>query len=160
MQMNDPSTTLRVDRNTLRTNQAFIVGLTVLAFVLGDEIGRWLILGTGLVLAAGTIYRPFALFKQVHRRILLPAGLLGAAPEVEDPMPHEFAQAIGASFLLASAVALFGGATTLGWVLSWIVTALAFINLTVQFCAGCFVYFQLDRIGLLPASIASGRLER
>ena len=158
--MNDPSTTLRIDRNTLRTNQAFIVGLTVLAFVLGDEIGRWLILGTGLVLTIGTIYRPLALFKQVHRRILMPAGLLDAAPKVEDPMPHEFAQAVGASFLLASTLALFGGATNLGWVLSWIVTALAFINLTVQFCAGCFVYFQLDRIGLPPASIASGRLAR
>ena len=158
--MNELPPNLRVDRNTLRTNQAFIVGLTLLGFVLGDEAGRWVILGTGLVLAAGTIYRPLALFKQVHRRILLPAGILNAAPKLEDPMPHEFAQAIGAAFLLASALALFGGATSLGWVLSWIVTALAFINLTVQFCAGCFVYFQLDKIGLLPASIASGRLER
>ena len=157
--MNEPST-LRIDRNTLRTNQAFIVGFTVLAFVLGDDVGRWIVLGTGLVLAVGTIYRPLALFKQVHRKILLPGGLLGAAPEFEDPMPHEFAQAVGAVFLLGAAAALFGGATGLGWVLNWIVTALAFINLTVQFCAGCFVYFQLDRVGLLPASIASSRFQR
>ncbi len=157
--MNEPST-LRIDRNTLRTNQAFIVGFTVLAFVLGDDVGRWIVLGTGLVLAVGTIYRPLALFKQFHRKILLPAGLLAAAPEFEDPMPHEFAQAVGAVFLFGAAAALFGGASGLGWVLNWIVTALAFINLTVQFCAGCFVYFQLDRVGLLPASIASSRVQR
>jgi len=38
--MTTPSSPLRVDRNTLRTNQAFIVGLTVLAFVLGRDIGQ------------------------------------------------------------------------------------------------------------------------
>jgi hypothetical protein len=147
----------RVDRNTLRTNQAFIVLLTVAAFILGSDLGRWLILFTGLVMALGTAHPALALFKQVHQRILKPAGILGPDVHAEDPMPHQFAQAMGSVFLLAAFVALVSGATTLGWVLSWIVTALAFINLTVQFCAGCFVYFQLDRFGLLPRSIASSR---
>lgn len=150
----------RVDRNTLRTNQAFIVGLTVLAFVLGVEAGRWLVLGTGLVMALGTIDDRLALFKQVHRRILKPAGILGPNVHIEDPMPHQFAQGMGGVVLLLAAALLFGGATTAGWTLNWIVTALAFINLTVQFCAGCFIYLQLDRRGLLPASIASTRAAR
>jgi Na+/melibiose symporter-like transporter len=147
----------RVDRNTLRTNQAFIVGLTVLAFILGDAVGRWVVLFTGLVMALGTIHATFALFKQVHQRVLKPAGLLGPDVHAEDPMPHQFAQALGAVFLLAAFVALAGGAILLGWVLTWIVTALAFVNLAVQFCAGCFMYYQLDRFGLLPRAIASSR---
>ena len=147
----------RVDRNTLRTNQAMIVALTVLAFVLGAEVGRWVVLGTALVMALGTAHPAFALFKQLHQRILRPLGILGPDVHPEDPMPHQFAQAIGAVFLLASSAALFGGAETLGWVLNAVVTALAFINLTVAFCAGCFMYFQLDRRGLLPRSIASSR---
>jgi hypothetical protein len=154
------STPHRVDRNTLRTNQAFIVILTVLGFVVGLEAGRWIILFTGLVLALGTVHPAFALFKQIHQRILRPTGILKADVHAEDPMPHQFAQAIGAIFLLAASGALFGGAPTTGWVLTWIVTALAFINLTVQFCAGCFVYFQLDKRGLLPRSIATGRAVR
>jgi heme/copper-type cytochrome/quinol oxidase subunit 4 len=141
----------------LRTNQAFIVGLTILAFLLGVEAGQWVILTTALVMALGTVHSGFALFMQVHRRILKPAGILPANVHVEDPMPHQFAQAVGATFLLASFAALVSGAVTAGWVLSWIVTALAFINLTVQFCLGCFMYLQLDRRGLLPASIASTR---
>ncbi|MDA1010915.1 MAG: DUF4395 domain-containing protein [Chloroflexi bacterium] len=152
-----PATPYRVDRNTLRTNQAFIVGLTVLAFVLGAEIGQWVVLFVGLVMGLGTIHEGFALFKQVHRRILRTAGILGPNIQVEDPMPHQFAQGMGAVFLLAAFLALVAGAVTVGWVLTWMVAFLAFINLTVQFCAGCFIYFQLDRRGLLPASIASTR---
>lgn len=151
---------LRVDRNTLRTNQAFIVVLTVLAFILGAEVGRWLVLFTGLVMALGTVHPAFALFKQVHQKFLKPRGILGADVHREDPMPHQFAQGMGAVVLLVAVVLLFTGVTTVGWVLTWAVAALAFINLTVQFCAGCFIYFQLDRIGLLPAALGSRRLAR
>lgn len=151
------STPLRVDRNTLRTNQAFIVGLTVIAFVVGRDVGQWIVLGTGLVMLFGTLDERLALFKQVHRRLLKPAGILGADVKIEDPMPHQFAQAMGAVVLLLAFLALVGGATQVGWALTLIVTALAFVNLAVQFCTGCFIYYQLDRRGLLPASIASTR---
>lgn len=150
-------TRYRVDRNTLRTNQAFIVGLTVLAFVLGADVGVWVVLGTAAVMAAGTLDERLALFKQAHRRVLKPLGMLGSNIQAEDPMPHRFAQAVGAVFLFAAAAALFGDASLVGWTLNFIVTALAFINLTISFCVGCFMYFQLDRFGLLPSSIASDR---
>ena len=155
--MTSPSSRYRVDRNTLRTNQAGIVLFSMLAFILGDDVGRWLVLGTGLVLAGGTLDARLALFKQFHQRVLKPAGLLGADIHPEDPMPHQFAQAMGAVFLLLATVALVTGATVAGWVLVWLVAAFAFLNLAVQFCAGCFIYYQLDRVGLLPRSIASTR---
>ena len=154
------STAYRVDRNTLRTNQAFIIILTMLAFVLGDALGRWLILFTGAVMVAGTFVPALALFKQVHQRLLKPAGLLGADVRAEDPMPHQFAQAFGGVVLLTAFVALLGGATLAGWALNWMVTALAFVNLTVQFCMGCFIYYQLDRVGMLPRVIAGNRTAR
>ena len=152
-----PETRYRVDRNMLRVNQAFIVGLTALAVVTGGDVGRWIVLATGLVMAAGTAHTGFALFMQTHRRVLKPLGIVGSRIVVEDPMPHQFAQAVGATFLIAATIALFSGAWTVGWALTLVVTALAFINLTIEFCAGCFVYLQLDRRGLLPRSIASNR---
>lgn len=151
------STVYRVDRNTLRTNQGFIIALTVLAFVIGDASGRWLILFTAAVMLLGTFVPALALFKLVHQRVLKPRGLLGPDVRDEDPMPHQFAQAVGGVVLLASFLALLGGATIAGWTLSWIVTALAFINITVDFCIGCFVYFHLDRFGMLPHAIAADR---
>lgn len=153
-------TPYRVDRNTLRTNQAGIVLFSVVAFVLGGDVGRWLVLATGLVLTVSTLDPRLALFKQVHRRILLPSGIVGPDVHVEDPMPHQFAQGMGAVVLLLASVALFSGAAVVGWVLTWLVAALAFINLALAFCAGCFIYYQLDRVGLLPASIASSRAAR
>jgi hypothetical protein len=158
--MSGVSPSYRVDRNTLRTNQAFIVGLTVLAFVINGDVGAAIVLATGLVMAAGTIHEGFALFKQAHRRVLLPLGIVGRDVRTEDPMPHQFAQAVGAAFLFAAAAALAAGLAPLGWGLNFVVTALAFVNLTVQFCVGCFFYFQLDRRGMLPHSIASDRAAR
>jgi len=57
---------------------------------------------------------------------------------------------VGAAFLGAAAVALFVGAAVAGWVLAWIVVALAAVNLSIGFCAGCFVYVQLERLGVFP----------
>jgi hypothetical protein len=69
----------------------------------------------------------------------------------DDPAPHRFAQGVGAAFLIVATLVLFlSKATTLGWALDLIVFALAAINMTIGFCAGCLVYFYLGRIGLLP----------
>jgi hypothetical protein len=53
---------------------------------------------------------------------------------------------MGAIVLLLAVVALFAGAATLGWGLTFVVIALAAVNLIFGFCAGCFVYFQLQRL--------------
>ena len=140
---------MRVDRSALKTNQAFIITLTVLAFILGqDGGGTWLVLFTGLVMAAGTFDPRLALFQQFYHRVLKPGGLLKPQVVAEDPTPHRFAQGMGAAFLLLATVFLLADLPVVGWTLSWIVTFLAVVNLTVNFCAGCFVYFQLERLGL------------
>ncbi len=60
-------------------------------------------------------------------------------------------QGVGAAFLIASSLVLFlTSATAVGWALDLIVFVLAGINLTVGFCTGCFVYYHLGRMGVLP----------
>ncbi len=39
----------------------------------------------------------------------------------------------------------------LGWGLSLMVVVLAMVNLFAEFCAGCFVFYQLERLGLIGA---------
>jgi hypothetical protein len=56
---------------------------------------------------------------------------------------------VGAAFLGLSVLALVVGANVAGWLLAWIVVVLAAINLAIGFCAGCFLYVQLERLGLL-----------
>jgi uncharacterized membrane protein len=139
----------RVDRTALRVNQASIILLSLIGFVLGTEGGRWLIALVALVLALGTILPGAALFKLIYARVLKPRGLLRPDVIADDPRAHRFAQGVGAAFLGAGAIALFAGWNALGWTLVWIVVALAAINLLFGFCAGCFVYYQLGRRGLL-----------
>ena len=142
----------RVDRNALRFNQACIVLFTVLAFVLGAGVGKWLVLAVSAVMLAGTAYAPASLFKGVYRHVFVRLGILRPNVVPEDPAPHQFAQGLGGTFLLASFIALLVGAAVVGWVLAWMVVALALINLLFGFCAGCFLYFQLERLGLIPRS--------
>lgn len=139
---------LVVDTTALRFNQACIVALVALAFLFRQP---WLALGVGVVLALGTAVPALALFQQVYRKILRPAGLLKARVHPDDPAPHRFAQGVGATFLLAAGASLLlFNLPVLGWGLALIVVALAAINLFAGFCAGCFVYYQLGRVGIFP----------
>lgn len=138
----------KVDTTALKFNQAAIIALTLLGFLL-DQPG--LVLVVGLVLAIGTIVPSAALFKQIYFKLLKPTQLLQPHVITDDPAPHQFAQGVGAIFLLASSSALLlWNAVALGWLLAWIVIVLAAVNLFLGFCAGCFVYYQLDRWGVLP----------
>jgi hypothetical protein len=142
-----------VDRTALRINQMTIIVVIALAFALGTGLGgAWIVLALGASLAAGVVRPSVSPMRQIYLRVLRPLRLARPDLVADDPAPHRFAQAIGAVFLGAAALALFGGATVAGWVLAWIVVTLAAVNISVGFCAGCFMYVQLERLGLLGGS--------
>lgn len=138
----------RLDRNALRFNQAAIIALTLLAFVLGQPVGQGIVVGVATVMLLGTLYAPLSGFKLFYWRVVVRTGLIRPRVVVEDPAPHQFAQGVGSVFLFAAFVALLLGASVVGWALAWVVIALAAVNLLFDFCAGCFLYFQLGRLGL------------
>lgn len=140
----------KVDHSALKTNQVFIITLLVLAFVLN----LWpLVAFVSAVMIIGTIWPQAALFKRVYRHVLKPAGIVKPDVIEDNPEPHRFAQGLGGAFTLASALALLGGVTVVGWGLAWLVVGLAALNLFLGFCCGCFVYYQLNRLGV-PGFIA------
>ena len=138
-----PAGRRQVDRTALRVNQACIIGFLALAFLLDQP---WLVAFVCAVMAIGTAFPQAALFQRIYRDVLRPAGLLKPDLHDEDAAPHRFAQGMGAAVLLIATIALIAGATVLGWGLSFVVIALAAVNLFFGFCAGCFVYFQLQRL--------------
>lgn len=142
------------DHSVLKVGQVFIMSLNLLAFVLGFVLGvrgAWLLVPlVGTVMALGVMSRDLNLFRQVYLKALKPAGIVKPRVHQEDPTPHVFAQGVGAAFLGFATVAFLLGLTLAGWVLSWIVIVLAFVNFAFDFCVGCQVYFQLDRMNLLP----------
>jgi hypothetical protein len=140
----------KVDTTSIKFNQASIITLTLLAYLFDLP---WLVLFVGAVLAVGTIWPGAALFQQTYRQVLKPIGWLKPYVIDDDPAPHRFAQGVGATFLGLSSLALLVlNAISLGWGLAGLVVVLAAINLFFNFCAGCFVYYQLMRLGLIRRS--------
>jgi len=139
-------TTLRkVDHSALKVNQAFIIALLALAFALNAV---WLVVFVAAVMLLGTAVPSLSLFKRVYQHVLRPAGLVKPNLIVDNPEPHRFAQGFGGVVLLAAIAALFAGAAAVGWALVGLVIALAALNLFLGFCAGCFVYYQLNKLGV------------
>jgi hypothetical protein len=85
-------------------------------------------------------------FGFLYKRLLKPRGWVRPDVLPDNPEPHRFAQGLGTVFLAAGVLALFAGSALLGWSLVWLVIALAALNLFVGFCAGCAVYYWLNRL--------------
>ncbi len=139
----------RVDTHLAKFSQASTVALSALAFAFQQPV-IVLILAIIMTLAAlfPTTVNPYRL---LYRGIVLRLGLWKPRVVEDDPAPHRFAQGVGAVFLIAATLVLYlTTAYAVGWTLDVIVFVLAGINLTVGFCAGCFVYYHLGRLGITP----------
>ncbi len=144
-------TNRKVDHSALRTNQAFIITLLVFAFVLDV---KWLVAFVSIVMLVGTIWPKVALFKAVYFYALKPLNL--ARPDVknDNPEPHLFAQGLGGVFLLAATLAFALNGAVAGWALTWLVVALAALNLFAGICVGCMLYYWFNRLGVPGFKVA------
>jgi hypothetical protein len=119
--------------------------LLIAAFLLDS----WLLAAfVGAVMLLGTVVPQLALFKHVYQYILKPNNLVKSDVHEDNPEPHRFAQGFGGVFVALSVLSLLMGQTVLGWDLTWVVVVLAALNFFVGFCAGCFVYYQLNKLGV------------
>jgi hypothetical protein len=134
----------KVDHSALRVNQAAIISLLILAFVLNSP---WLVAGVALIMLLGTALGGPG-FKWIYSGFLKPRGIVKSDVIHDNPQPHVFAQGMGGTVLVISLTGFMLGSPLAGWVLAWLVVALAALNLFVGFCAGCFVYYWLVRLHL------------
>lgn len=120
--------------------------LPAIAFVLGSPPAEYLLLATGVVMAASVLGGPrFSLFGQLFKAVR-PA--LGIGPGRREAVaPHRFAEGLGAICLLAASAFYFAGATLVGQVLTLMVAALALLNAAAGICIGCQMYLLFKRFG-------------
>jgi len=135
----------KVDHSALRTNQAFIIGLLVLAFIVDAQ---WLVAFVAAVMLIGTIVPQAALFKAVYLYVLKPLRIARPDVRVDNPEPHQFAQGVGGTVLSLATIAFALNAPAFGWGLAWLVVALAALNLFAGICVGCMMYYWLNRLGV------------
>ncbi len=135
----------KVDQSALKVNQGFIIALLLLAFIL-DTV--WLVAFVGVVMLLGTAVPTLALFQRIYRHILKPMGVVKSHIITDNPEPHRFAQGFGGVVVALAVLSLLVGQTILGWALVGLVVVLAAMNLFLGFCAGCFLYYQLNKLGV------------
>ena len=141
----------KVDHSALRTNQAFIIGLLLIGFVTDVKA---LVAFVAAVMLIGTFLPKVSLFKAVYVYFLKPRGLVKPDVKIDNPEPHLFAQGVGGAFLTAATLAFLANAATVGWALTWIVIALAALNLFAGICVGCLMYYWLNRLGVPGFKVA------
>lgn len=137
-------TITRVDHSALRVNQAVIITLSVLAFILNVP---WLVAIVGAGMLIGTALKQPG-FRVIYTGFLKPRGIVKPDVFVDNPQPHVFAQGMGGTVIAIAVGAFLLNSALVGWALTWLVIALAALNLFAGFCAGCFVYYWLSRLNL------------
>ncbi len=135
----------QVDITAIKFGQGLTAGMLAVAF-LSD---LW-----PVAAAVGAINLISALAPRLNPTVWLYRQLgpaLDLRPRlIEDEMrPHIFARGFSGAVTLAGAATVWVGMPVLGWALTLMVAALAILNITVGFCAGCFTYYQLQRVGLV-----------
>lgn len=130
-----------IDARAPRFNQIAVGSVTLLALV----TGAWpLVTIMALQLIAGLrLGRRFCLPCVFYFEVVQPR--LGEGP-IEDARPPRFANIVGAIFLTAATGAFAVELTAVGWVLTGMVSTLAFLAATTGFCVGCEIYKLIARL--------------
>jgi hypothetical protein len=134
----------KVDHSVLKSHQIIIIVLNLLAFILNQPI---LAAFVALMMGIGAALKTPG-FGFVYKYILKPRSWMKPDVLDDNPEPHRFSQIVGYVFMLAGSIALFFGSAVLGWILVWIVIALASLNAFGGFCVGCAVYYWLARFNV------------
>ncbi|HVC04058.1 MAG TPA: DUF4395 domain-containing protein [Candidatus Acidoferrales bacterium] len=140
------------DRSVLKVNQMILMVAIVLGYVIGLAYPgiAWILPVLAVMMLAAVASPSLNIPRILYTQVLRPSGIVKPRIVQEDPAPHRFAQLLGGVFLAAASIFVITDLLLVAWVLAWIVAALAFLNFAFNICAGCIMYAQLVRIGLLP----------
>ncbi len=135
----------RVDKTGLKVGQATTIIVLLIAFVLGSPL---LVALIAIAQLLGGLNSPFAPYRLLYQKLLKPAGIVKPNIVPDNPEPHQFAMLVGAVFNGVGAALIWLGVPAVGWALVWVVIALANLNFWLNFCAGCWMYYQFHRLGI------------
>src|ERR1700688_4524625 len=117
------------DRSVLKVNQAILMSVIVVAYVVGLAYHpiAWVLPVLAVMMLAAVASPSLNVPRLLYLRWLKPAGIVKPRVVQEDPAPHRFAQLVGGVFLAAASVFVITGLLLVAWVLAWIVAVLAFL---------------------------------
>ena len=137
------------DRSVLKVNQAILMVVIVLGYLVGFayHAAAYVIPALAVMMLAAVASPALNLPRILYVRILRPSGVVRPRVVQEDPAPHRFAQLLGGIFLTVATIFVATGLLLVAWVLAWIVVAAGVPELRVQ---------HLHRLHPLRAARADG----
>ena len=137
-----------VNEKAARTVAAGVAVLAALALVTG---WRWVLVLLAVGFLARTLAGPrFSALGRLATQVVAPR--LGMPRFVPGP-PKRFAQSIGLVLTTVAAVTAYAGAVVLPLVLVGVLLVFALLESVVGFCAGCWVFGHLMRLGVIPDTV-------
>lgn len=133
-----------VDHSAIKTGQLLSIAMLITALILD----RWELVGIlAVIFLITALINPMGPFVLVYRLLLKPIGVVKPDMRIDNLQPHLFGQAVGAASAAIAAFALYAGYAYAGWILVFVLIGLTAISFK-GWCIGCFLYYQLNRMGL------------
>jgi hypothetical protein len=138
-----------VNQNAVRIVAGFVTALTIVAILIPSiPISLFLTYGFLARFIAGP---SFDLFAFLASKVIVPKLNISFLPTAG--VPKRFAQSIGLAFsLIGLAFLLFGNVFYYQVTLS-ILAFFALLESSLGFCAGCFAFSLLMKVGLIPEEV-------
>lgn len=136
--------TTQVDHAEIRMGQILTFVFACTALVLQNTIP--LLILSVIFLLSGTvrILSPFSLF---YRWVINPIGMMKSDYRLDNIQAHKFGQLVGALTVIMALVFMQLGYPMVGWGIVVVLVILTVISYS-GWCIGCFMYYQLNRIGM------------
>ena len=133
-----------VDHAEIKMGQILTVVISSVALILQEPI---LLISLGVIfLLSGTV-RALSPFSMLYRWVVNPIGIMKSDYRLDNIQPHKFGQLVGALTILMALGVMQLGYPMLGWGVTVLLILLTMVSYA-GWCIGCYMYYQLNRIGL------------
>ncbi len=133
-----------IDHAEIKVGQLLTITLSLAALTLQQTMPLMVL--CVVFLLSGTI-RGLSPFVWVYRWLVRPLKLMRSDYRLDNIQPHKFGQLIGAVTALLAIALIEYGPPLAGWSVVVVLIALTAISYA-GWCIGCFLYYQLNRLGL------------
>lgn len=134
----------QIDHAEIKMGQILTIVISAIALVLQNQI-LLIILGC-IFLLSGTV-RVISPFSLLYRWVINPLGIIKSDYRLDNIQPHKFGQLVGVITVVLALILMHFGFTFAGWsivIVLIVLTATSYAG----WCVGCFMYYQLNRLGL------------
>ncbi len=134
----------QVDHAEIKMGQILTIIISGIALALQNQI--LLMVLAFIFLLSGTV-RSISPFSLLYRWVINPLGIIKSDYRLDNIQPHKFGQLVGVVTIVLALALLQMGFTLAGWSIVVALTGLTSISYA-GWCIGCFMYYQLNRLGL------------